>query len=1333
MIQQALESCLRPVIEAESRLLKRRATVVLLLVGALGLLVFHLLGVHAGWWDSRVVLLFLGLLAAAALAIPWFLRSRQPDLRDLARRVEEAHPDLRVRLLTALDQEPGPDGKIGYLQSVLIGDVTDHAIENRWVRRVSQRKLRSAGWLQFLAVVAFCLSAAWLILGDAGKTSARTAKNAPEEDPAAIVTEIAVTPGDTEVERGSRLVVGARFSGELPTEATLVLFEPDEAGSANAATAKSDGDSQPDASGKIRGTLPMQPGLDEAEFSAHLDRLDSDTGYRVHFADGRSPDYRIHVYEHPRLERADATIEPPDYQQAETRIIENTRKASVMEGGAIAWRLKINHPVAAAEFFGEDGSILPLEADPEDPTVLLARLAPDKTQKYRLHLVDAESRANKNPPWFTMTVKRNLPPELKFQFPSRDTEVTTVQELPVEATAWDDLGLLRAGIVFQHNGKEEEIVLADAELPGGEHHELSTLFPVEKLGAAPRDLISYHLWAEDRDAENAVRRTTSDMFFAEVRHFENIFREGAAGGGPGGGGRGNIAQRLLDLQKDVLNAAWKLDRNHQLGRGLDEMAEDIATVKESQGIVQARTGEALPEIQDPQLVDFFKEAIVDMQGAIDSFDRVLAKHERDDLLAAHGHARSAMEKLVQARAREHQVTRSQSSQGGGKSPQQQQQLDNLELQQKELKYEEERHAKNEPESAEQKENLAVLNRLKELARRQEAVAEKIKELETALREAESEEERQEIERQLERLREEQEQLLRDLDDLSERMDRPENRSRMSRQREQLQETRENMQQASEQMRNQDLAGASNSATRAKRELAETEEEFREQTARQFASEMEDLRESARDLAERQEQLGERARETGERSSGRETTPEEQEEARKLSGELERQAQDFADLVERLKELSLESESSEPLLSDALYEAVREASLGGIQESLEEASRYLRYDRGDQALVPERAAARGIEQLKEDVEKAAERVLGSEADALRLARSEVDRLIDEAEQEAERLGGGDPGDPSDPSDRSGESDRVATGSPSDQPGQQTEPGQKKQGQSGPSDKSDSSDQSGPSDRQASAGGDADAPRGEASGEPSEQAQAGQPGQQGQPSQGEPSQSGQQGQPSEQAQTGQPGQPGQGEPSDQSDRQASAGEDAGAPRGQQTQAGPSGQGQGEPSDLSDPSDQSESAGGATGDDGPRLASPSRGGDDRGGGLPQPGTAQTPRFFDRAEETRSPGPITGEDYRDWADRLGNVEEMLSSDDLRNQAARILDDARTMRIDSQRDNRPPEADEIGQRITMPLVELRQRIGEELAKLNKENPLAPIDRDPVPGEFRELVRRYYEQLGSGR
>ena len=48
-----------------------------------------------------------------------------------------------------------------------------------------------------------------------------------------------------------------------------------------------------------------------------------------------------------------------------------------------------------------------------------------------------------------------------------------------------------------------------------------------------------------------------------------------------------------------------------------------------------------------------------------------------------------------------------------------------------------------------------------------------------------------------------------------------------------------------------------------------------------------------------------------------------------------------------------------------------------------------------------------------------------------------------------------------------------------------------------------------------------------------------------------------------------------------------------------------------------------------------------------------------------------------------------------------------------------------------VPLVELRTRINEELARRESKEALVPIDRDPVPTRYTELVRRYYEQLGK--
>jgi hypothetical protein len=112
-------------------------------------------------------------------------------------------------------------------------------------------------------------------------------------------------------------------------------------------------------------------------------------------------------------------------------------------------------------------------------------------------------------------------------------------------------------------------------------------------------------------------------------------------------------------------------------------------------------------------------------------------------------------------------------------------------------------------------------------------------------------------------------------------------------------------------------------------------------------------------------------------------------------------------------------------------------------------------------------------------------------------------------------------------------------------------------------------------------------------------------------------------------------------------------------------------------------------------------------------------------------SRGPITGTEYTQWTDRLREVEEMLDSPELRADAARIRDRVRAERGEFKRHSKEPQWDLVTKDVLQPLITLRTRINEELAKRESANPLVPIDRDPVPPEFAERVKRYYEQLGG--
>ncbi len=111
----------------------------------------------------------------------------------------------------------------------------------------------------------------------------------------------------------------------------------------------------------------------------------------------------------------------------------------------------------------------------------------------------------------------------------------------------------------------------------------------------------------------------------------------------------------------------------------------------------------------------------------------------------------------------------------------------------------------------------------------------------------------------------------------------------------------------------------------------------------------------------------------------------------------------------------------------------------------------------------------------------------------------------------------------------------------------------------------------------------------------------------------------------------------------------------------------------------------------------------------------------------------PITGEGFRQWSDRLRDVEELLSNPDLRAEAARIRDRARGARDEARRRAKPLDPNKLKEMVADPIRELTNRVAEEARRRESPDALVPIDRDPVPPRFAEGVRRYYERLGSGR
>jgi hypothetical protein len=119
------------------------------------------------------------------------------------------------------------------------------------------------------------------------------------------------------------------------------------------------------------------------------------------------------------------------------------------------------------------------------------------------------------------------------------------------------------------------------------------------------------------------------------------------------------------------------------------------------------------------------------------------------------------------------------------------------------------------------------------------------------------------------------------------------------------------------------------------------------------------------------------------------------------------------------------------------------------------------------------------------------------------------------------------------------------------------------------------------------------------------------------------------------------------------------------------------------------------------------------------------------DRGNAGSNDHPITGGNFTPWANTLRDAEEMVDSPDLRNAIASAREKARQMRIEFKNHRQKPDWLKVNSQIVQPLVEVRNRLAEELARRGSQDALVPLDRDPVPARYTERVQRYYQELGK--
>ena len=471
---------------------------------------------------------------------------------------------------------------------------------------------------------------------------------------------------------------------------------------------------------------------------------------------------------------------------------------------------------------------------------------------------------------------------------------------------------------------------------------------LEEVGVEVDQLISYFAWAEDIGPDGKPRRTESDMFFAEVRPFEEIFRPGPEGGeeaaaaAAAAGEGGGEAMKIAEVQKQIIAATWNLKRAEDgapANGGLTEKyVKDAPVLRDSQDAALKQAAEMQEKAEDLRSKGLIEQVMTHMKSALAELEK--AQKDATVLQTALTPEQAAYNALLKLAAREHQVVRMQRQQGqqGRQEQRNQRQLSELEMKKEDKKYETVREAEQQKEqqNAAQTEQLSVLNRLKELAKRQEDINEQLKECRLRCRKRTLKSRRKRFVGSSSACRKSSSNFSRAWMSAAAKMTQSENAANFAEERKQLEQTRERAQEAGESMREESVPKALAAGTRAERELEQLRDDFRKKSSAQFKDDMRQMRNDARDLADAQQTLGEKLKEENASEAPKRRTLDGSGSGEQLAQQFQQQKTNLDKLRNQMREVSEQAEAAEPLLSKELYDSLRKNSQAGTDETLKRA-------------------------------------------------------------------------------------------------------------------------------------------------------------------------------------------------------------------------------------------------------------------------------------------------------------------------------------------------------------------------------------------------------------
>ena len=899
-------------------------------------------------------------------------------LRDVALNVEEKHPNLEDRLVSAVQfgSRESDDPIESHMLQRLLEDTTKRIKGIDFKATIDHSRTRKYVGIAVLVIAACGLLT--LLFPTEIQTSLMRVLVPWEKTKPILSTKVDVSPGNARILIGKSLPIDVIVTGKSADKATLTYYSKD-----NPPTADSDGS-------KKEINMLQNPD-DKRGFAYELFNIESEMEYYVTVNETISDRYTIEVFEMPRVVDISVEYTYPEYTGLTPVVQQGSGDVQAVVGSTAEIRITANKAIQKATFTHQTSNTEPIidgvneekEITPDSPEMTIAdgniltkTLQVTEDGKYSVELLCIDNFNNEIPIEYNIKANPDNAPEVVIKEPGRDVKASILEEVKIVAEATDDFGVEQLKLMYRVGAGELQELLMES--PGEQLVEESNTGParhfksgtytfyLEEFDVEPGEIITYYAQALDNNTLTGPSEGKSDIYFIEIKPFNQRLSQGE----PSEDGMPNPFLELIASQKQIIRETW----NH-INSQPPTMTEDYKSAVKKTGTKQSELKDRTQKVTDElsmqmQEVQIDPEIMMNLEEAIDMMGEATNHLNDTQPTTAIPPEQAALELLIKVNLAFPKVIREARNS-------QPQLAENFELEMEDLQNELEQNQE-ELEREMQEQTQEMLDQAREMLAQQQNLNQQSQQMGRESQPSPSD--MQQNSQQQGELSQQAQQMSQQLGEMQGNVQGTQS-ERLSQAGQAMEQAGEQMQQASQGMEQQQPQLSAAKGEKAEERLEQAIDqleraaaEFTDNALERTAEQLQQLTAEQSDVQQRTQELRDRSQETGMR-------PEDYRQASELANEQRQLQRDLESVEENLNNVREQLNQENPEAAQNVQEASRRLSEEQTSEDMATAQRALQWRSLQSAELNQQEALDTLREAQNDLQQARSNMARTEEEQL----------------------------------------------------------------------------------------------------------------------------------------------------------------------------------------------------------------------------------------------------------------------------------------------------------------------------------------------------------------